>query len=175
MSFDWSKLLEVKNIFPFIRKYFLFMLLLICLLGWSFFILPLVYFQTLQIENLRSKYFELIGAVTYVSTFFFCIGIFYKGYKLFEQKLTEKRENKNHEKLMRELTSVEKDILLKFRKINSRTATFSLYNGVVAGLVEKGILYKPDSLSNPMGEQDFNLYQWVYEYLQKYVLDKPGE
>jgi hypothetical protein len=163
-----QKIFESINIFPSIQKHFWSILLFISILGWSIFLLPIGLFQTLQIEKLRSKYIELIGLATFLSTICLCFGLVYKGYQFLKRQFTEKRKCQEQQKLLDGLTPVEYEGLQNFTRNNSQTATFSLYDGVVAGLIDKGILYKPNSQSNTSGEQDFNLYPWAYEYLQKH-------
>jgi hypothetical protein len=163
-----TKFLESINIFPTVQKHFWSIILFISVLGWSLFILPIGVFQTLQIENLRSKYLELIGVATFVSTIGICFGLAHKGYKFLKKRLAEESRRNEQEKLLRELTPVEHEYLHRFIQSNSQTATFTLYDGVVAGLIDKGILYKPNSQSNLSGEQDFNLHSWAYEYMKKH-------
>lgn len=166
---EWlTKFLESINIFPAIQKHFWSILFFMCVLGWSFFVLPINLFQILQIENLRSKYLEVTGLITYLSTVGLCLGLIYKGYKILSQWLTAKWDLSEQQKMLTKTTPVERTYLLKFVENHSQTATFSLYDGVVAGLIEKGILYKPNSQSNLSGEQDFNIYSWAYEYLQSH-------
>jgi len=165
---EWLvKFFDSVNIFRVIQKHFWSILFFICIFGWSVFLVPLGIFQLLQIENLRSTYIELIGAVTFVSTASSLFGLAYKVYKFLEGKLAEKRKAQEQQELLSRLTPTEYKYLLKYIELDSQTTTFTLFDGVVAGLVQKGILYKPDSQSNLSGEQDFNLYPWAYDYLHK--------
>lgn len=174
---EWLlKFFDSINIFRVFQKHFWSILFFICILGWSLFIFPKSLFQTLQIEGLRLKYLDIIGATTFISSIGIFTGIVYKGYKFIKGKFQEKRRLEEQQKLLNRLTPVENEYLLKFIEHHSQTATFTLYDGVVSGLVEKGILYKPNSQSNMSGEQDFNMYEWVYTYLHKHQIDaKQGE
>jgi len=155
-----SKCLEIIKIFKeFIKENFIYILLFLFLLGLSILILPSSILGFLQINNLALKYHEIIAIVVYISGVGILLLIIIKLVKQFKEKC-------NRDKIMKNLTLKEREYLILFTHNNTQTQTFSLYDGVVAGLVNKGILYNPGSKSNKSGEQDFNISQFAYKYLE---------
>jgi len=154
-----------KSIFPFLQRHLLAIALFMATLGWILILLPQQVSSALHIENLRTTQLEAIGALTFLFTFGFCFGVAYKGYVYLHVRRTSREDVLQKEKKLYKLTPVECKYLQKYIESQSQTATFSLYDGVAAGLVEKEILCKANSQSNKAGEQDFNLYPWAYEFL----------
>ena len=171
---EWLiKFLGSINIFPFLQRHFLGILLFLSISGWLIFLSPLPLLQFLHIDELRQTHIEIIGATTFISTIGFFFGIVYK---YSQNILAYKKKAHEQQKSLNALTPVEYKCIHKFIENRTQTFTFTLYDGVVAGLIEKGILYKANSLANKGGEQDFNIFPWAYEYLLKHPnLFKQGE
>lgn len=143
-----------------IQTYFIPTIIVIFIFGLSTLFLPDSLFMAFQVQLLRMAYIQYIGFVTYFS-FFVLLVYGCKKCLTFLQVDTRKRRS------MQLLTPVEHEYLKKYLDNDTQTATFTLYDGVVAGLIEKGILYKANSLSNKASEQDFNINTWAYQYLIK--------
>jgi Super-infection exclusion protein B len=158
----------LKSIFPILKEYFWPIVLFVAASGWAIIILPPRIFGYLQIDKLRLSSLETIGSVTFISTFALCFGLVWKGIGLVKAKREIGQEAQRKIKLLQHLTPMERACLLNYVKLQSQTATFSLYDGVVAGLIDKGVLYKPNSLANIAGEQDFNMFPWAYDYLSSH-------
>ena len=165
---EWLTKLLSSLKFPFLQRYFWSILLFLAVLGWLLLLLPLELFRVLQFSDLRQTYGEIIGMTTFISSIGFCFGMIYKGFKYVQSNLANKKKVQEQQKSLRILTPVEYTYLHRFIESNTQTYTFTLYDGVVAGLIEKGIIYKPSSQANKGGEQDFNIFPWAYEYLQKH-------
>jgi hypothetical protein len=165
---EWiSKLSEpIKAIISLLQSHFWSIVTFVAALGWLLILLPNQVFVTLQIDGVRSTYLEAIGVVTFTSTSAIFFGVLYKAYALLKEKWIENERSRQREKLLQGLTPTEYGHLHQFMVRQSQTATFTIFDGVIAGLVEKGVVYKANSQANKVGEQDFNLYPWAYNYLR---------
>jgi hypothetical protein len=64
---------------------------------------------------------------------------------------------------------VEKEILARYLAEDTTTIAFEVRDGIVNGLISKGILYRASNLSNPMSyDFDTNIQPWAWEYLKKH-------
>lgn len=164
---EWiSKLSEpIKAIVALLQSHFWGIAAFTAAFGWTLILLPNQIFVVLYIDSVRSTYLGVIGAVTFVSTFTVCFGVLYKGYGFLQAKRVDQEKSRRKGELLRSLTPTEYEYLHKFIARQSQTATFTVFDGVIAGLVEKGVVYMAGSQANKAGEQDFNLFSWAYDYL----------
>ena len=156
---------SIKDIFPLIARHFLVITLFVALLTWTVLLLPQSIFVFLHFDNLRATYLQIVGILAFVATFSFFFGLMYKCYTMIVNNWKHKQILHQRENLLGNLTPTEYKRLHQYLENQSHTATFDLYDGVVAGLVDKGILYKADTKANKAGEQDFNIHFWAYDYL----------
>jgi hypothetical protein len=159
MTEFFSKLISSINFFPFLQKHHKGILFFLTLSGLLLIFLPSNFFVFLYLEQFRQQFISIIGLIT----FFSCVCFFF--ILLYELFLKYYMQCFEIPRLINFLTPVEKEYLLKYINHHNQTATFSLFDGVVSGLIRKGILYKPDSLANSLGEQDFNINPVIYDYL----------
>lgn len=164
---EWvSKLSEpIKAIFSLLQSHFWSIATFVAAFGWALILLPNQVFVVLHIDNVRSQYFEIIGVVTLVSTFTLCFRVSYKGYVFLKEKWKDNEKSRQRVILLHNLTPTEYEYLHKFIARQSQTATFTIFDGVIAGLAKKGVVCKANSQVNKAGEQDFNLYPWAYDDL----------
>mgnify|MGYP002641212661 CR=1 FL=1 len=75
------------------------------------------------------------------------------------------------------LTPPEIDLLQKFIDSQSSTQTLDYSDGVAQGLVRKGYLYRPSSVSRHNTMWDHNLQPWLWKHLQEHpeLLGRPPE
>ncbi len=125
------------------------------------FVLPHEIFLVLHVEALWAIYSPILGFLAYATAVVTVCGFVCS-------VIICLRDRHKRAKLMQKLTSAEKEHLAHYLREQSQTWTFDLYDGVVAGLVKKGILYKPDTKANKAGEQDYNMEPWAYEFLKKH-------
>jgi hypothetical protein len=159
MAEFFSKFLSSFNFFPFFQRHIKGILLLFSFLGFLIIFLPSNIILFLNLEQFRMQYNSFIGLITLIfsaSLFFLLIYdlVFYVYRQYFKIP-----------KLIKSLTTPEVTLLQKYIESKTQTATLSLFNGIVSGLVKKEIIYKTDALANSTGLQDFNIDQTVYEYL----------
>jgi len=160
---------SIKDIFPLITRHFFVITLFVALLTWAVLLLPQSIFVFLHFDNLRTTYLQVIGILAFVATFSFLFGLMYKCYTTIANNWKNKQISRQRENLLCNLTPTEYKRLYKYLENQSHTATFDLYDGVVAGLVDKGVLYKADAKANKAGEQDFNINPWAYDYLSVHL------
>lgn len=165
---DWiTKLFEpIKDIFPFIRSHYLEITCFFAFASLLLIFLPSSALTLLGIDALRTTYLSVIGAVAFLTTIFLVFRLLYQVYLLINQKQAAHRERQRRQELLSSLTPVERQYLEKYISNQSQTATFTVYDGVVAGLIDKGLLYKTNTQTNRAGEQDFNIFPWAYDLLK---------
>lgn len=168
---DWiTKLFEpIKDIFPFIRSHYLEITSFFAFASWLLIFLPSIALALLGIDSLRTTYLSEIGAVAFLTTIFLIFRLLYQVYLLINQKRVAQRERQRRQELLSSLTPVERQYLEKYVANQSQTATFTIYDGVVAGLIDKGLLYKTNTQTNRAGEQDYNIFPWAYDLLKTTV------
>lgn len=67
---------------------------------------------------------------------------------------------------MLSLSKVEKEILALYIQNDTTTIAFEIRDGIVNGLISKGILFRTSNLTNPMSYNlDTNINSWVWEFL----------
>jgi hypothetical protein len=135
------------------------------LVSWLLILLPSSLLAFIGIDIVRTTYFSIIGSVSFLASALLIFWLLYKLFDLVTQKRSAHRERYQRHELLSKLTPVEHQYLSKYIDNQSQTATFTVYDGVVAGLIDKGILYKPNSHTNRAGEQDYNIHSWAYDYL----------
>ena len=65
---------------------------------------------------------------------------------------------------------VEREVLAKYVAEDTTTLAFEIRDGVVNGLVGKGVLFRSSSLTNPMSyDLDTNIQPWAWEYVKKHA------
>lgn len=121
-----------------------------------FLILPLDTTKLLAIDFLISDNRAYLGIIF---LFFFLLWIFL----IIENMVQQFSVNRKRNKILENLTETECKFLLPYMTKRTKTITYSLFRGEVAGLVEKGIIYRADSKETRVGEQDFNIHNWAFE------------
>jgi hypothetical protein len=80
----------------------------------------------------------------------------------------ERRRLKWSKRRLHDLTTEEKQVLGDYIQRKSRTQVLLVNNGVVAGLMAEGVLYRASNLSSRPGPNfDVNIQPWAWEYLVK--------
>ena len=165
---EWiGKLSEpIKGIISLLQNHFWSIAVFVAVFGWAIILLPNQVFVVLHIDGVRSTYLETIGVVTFTSTAVVVFGVFYKVCILLKENWREIRILHQRTKLLQSLTPTEYGYLHQFMARQSQTVTFTVFDGVIAGLEEKGVVCRANSQANKAGEQDFNLYSWAYDFLR---------
>ena len=145
-------------------EHFLSICICAAIIAWLALLLPDIVFEFLEISELRTSNLQWIGLVAYLSPI---LVFFIIARKLAIYGMNRTQEARQRQKLTSKITPVECEYLNKYIASETQTMTFDLYDGVVDGLIKKGVLYKADTKANKAGEQDYNIHPWAYEYLYK--------
>jgi hypothetical protein len=108
------------------------------------------------------------GVVAFITSFSLLWSLARRYYARRTQQQRQLEEQQRRIMTITSLTPTEYRYLLKYITSYSPTATFSPADGVVAGLVDKRILYKANAQLNKAGEQAFNIHAWAYDYLAQH-------
>jgi len=79
-------------------------------------------------------------------------------------RIQRKRHRKQHEKLLHELTPIEKEYLAPYIHEDLNTRDFSWEDGVAGGLTAKEIIYRASCVTE-YGDFPYNLQPWAKRYL----------
>lgn len=73
------------------------------------------------------------------------------------------------EQILSSLSRVEKGILARYILGGTTTIAFDMRDGIVNGLIAKGILYRSSQYTNPMSyDLDTNIQSWGWEYIKNH-------
>lgn len=134
------------------------------LISWVFILLPINIIEYLLIDDMINEYRPIIGLTAIFSTTYFW------GIVLFEyarKKIREKLDVYHIKKWLKKLSDDEKYTLVKYISKNNRSEVFAMSNGVVGGLVAKGILYRASDVSHSREYFSYNIQDIAFEYLRK--------
>ncbi len=111
---EWiSKLSEpIKAVVSLLQRNFWGIAAFMAAFGWTLILLPNQIFVVLHIDSVRSTYFEIMGTVTFVSTFTVCFGVLYKGYGFLQAKWIDQEKSRRKGELLQSLTPTEYSIAL---------------------------------------------------------------
>jgi len=137
---------------------------IVALAAWVLLLLPNSVVETLGLASLRDQYRPVVGVVALVATSWLAAILLYDAGAWIHKRFRFGRATR---RLLESLSPVEKSYLKKFMSHKTRTATFSLSDGVARGLVAKRILYIPSNLSRDKDYFDYNLHTWAYKMLKE--------
>ncbi len=148
----------------------LFILACIC---WAIVLLPINVWQEIGLTTLWSQlrpWFFMIGIV---ATIFLVFGGLYDLVKANMGKLNvwrdARKKQKANEGLMLSISRVEKEVLARYIADDTTTIAFDFRDGIVNGLIAKGILYRASQGNNPFSHDfDVNIQHWVWDYLKNH-------
>jgi Super-infection exclusion protein B len=137
---------------------------------WILALLPTAFLETIGILNLWVQYRPWIIMFGVLFTAWLVIGGLYDITDLNKNKISNRMESKKkQEKLLLSTSRVEKEVLSRYLIQDTTTVAFDYRDGVVNGLIAKGILYRASQASNPMSFNfDINIQTWSWDYLQKH-------
>ena len=136
---------------------------LIMFISWIFVLLPNNVTEYLLITDIIEEYKPQISLTAILSTSYFL------GFILFEyarDKIRERLDVYHIKKWLKNLSDDEKDILKGYISKNNRSEVFAMSDGVVGGLIAKGILYRPSVVSHGLEYFSYNIQDIAFDYLK---------
>lgn len=137
---------------------------------WIIAFLPKTFVEEIGVSVLWLAYRPWFIAVGIIFTSWFLFGVIYDLIDSGKNKISELRErNRTQENIMLSTSKVEREILMQYLSKDTTTIAFDFRDGIVNGLISKGILYRASQASNPMSYKfDINIESWVWDYLKKH-------
>lgn len=84
------------------------------------------------------------------------------------KKIESIKLSKQHESNIKNTSRVEREILARYITEDTTTIAFDFRDGIINGLIAKGILYKSSQASNPFSyDFDHNIRPWAWKYLKE--------
>ena len=139
-----------------------FLVAIVCVLGLILF-LPLETAKVLAIDRFRDTYRVFLGPAFLLTVSFLVARMF----MFIMQWYSEKRLLKLRQKALYKLTPEEKGYLIPYIEGQLNTVYVGIEDGIMNGLVAKGITYRAANMGDMLNGFAFNLQPWAREYLEK--------
>ena len=125
--------------------------------------------SALGLTPLLSNYRVWVGAVFLVSISVSVSAALAGLLNAFSPALRDRWNERQWRKELQVLTPPEKEILSEYVRDNTSTLPQPISNGVVGGLVGKGILYRASNVGHPGSTSfDYNLQPWAWRHLRQH-------
>lgn len=162
----------LKNLRSFLALDYRSIFIVACIC-WSIVIIPVNIWQSMGLLNLWNLFRPWIFGVGLLATIWLVSGGVYDLAKLGIKKWSEKRESNikksAREQLLLSSSRVEKEVLTRYIAEDTTTLAFEMRDGIVNGLIAKGILYRASQGTNPMSyDFDTNIQNWVWDYIKNH-------
>jgi len=161
MGFDLSKIAEWINLKP--RFWFGVLLLSSFLL-----FLPSESLDRLGLEDFRNSQKSWISLVFLGSIAFLGSYAAEEVWITGKKTYLERRQLRSRQDQIANLSPSEKNVLREYIGSQEATRCFEISDGIVNGLVVKGILYCSSNISVHYTSFPFNLQPWAWKYLNKH-------
>lgn len=143
--------------------------LTLAITGYLLVFLPASFLNVLGLVELRDQFRTWLGGVALVtSAWLIATGVINAG-EMGQLRLQEWRRRRGMERKLKELTPVEQGYLREYIDAETTTRNFDFTDGVVIGLVKKGLLFSPSRYSRMGPYTDFNVDRAAYEYLRQHA------
>ncbi len=162
----------LKNLKDFLSLDYRSLFIVACVC-WIIVFLPESVWQSLQLLNLWLQLRPWMFGIGLLATTWLISGGLYDLAKFGIGKWNEKREFQSkqtaREQILLSSSRVEKEILARYISEDTTTIAFEMRDGIVNGLIAKGILYRSSQGSNPMSyDFDTNIQNWVWDYIKNH-------
>jgi len=124
--------------------------------------LPVETAKTLAINEFRDQYRVYLGPAFLLTTSFLIARIFL----FFMHGYTQKQNLKAKQESLHNLTPEEKGYLLPYIQNQQNTIQVGIEDGIMSGLVAKGITYRASDMGDILNGFAFNLQPWARTYLE---------
>lgn len=169
---DWAKLVEaLRNPLPFSTA--LALSLLTAILVFS----PEPFLRKLGIASNIETYRPWMGLIFLLSACWMLVTGILALAEASGKKWRDSRAVLSRRRRLHKLTRDEKECLRYFFTIPPQRTAYLGETGVLQGLVDDGLLYKPSMQINRAGVAYYNILDWVLEYLAEHpelLADDPG-
>lgn len=155
-----EKLTEFADYFRKIPAAFL--VAIISVLGLILF-LPEEYAIIVAVDGFREQYRVYLGPV-FLLTLAFCAA---RIFTFFMQGHSQRKALKKSQETLHNLTPEEKGYLIPYIEGQQNTINVGMDDGVMGGLIKKGITYLATNMGNTLNGFAFNLQPWARQYLEK--------
>lgn len=145
-----------------------FLVAIVCVL-WLILFLPLETAKILAVDKFRDNYRVFLGPAFLLASSFLVARLF----MFMMQGYSEKRLLKLKQKALHKLTPEEKGYLIPYIEGQQNTVYVGMEDGIMSGLVAKGITYRAANMGDLLHGFAFNLQPWAREYLEnnRHLLD----
>lgn len=162
----------LKNLRDFLSLDYRSLFIIACI-SWVVFYVPEWFWDSLGLQNIRSIILPWVSTIGVISSLWFVFGGIFdlvsKGAKKINALQEPRKMQKTREEILLTTSEVERSYIAKYMSEDTTTIAFDARDGVVNGLIAKGILYQARQMPNPFSfDFDINVHPWVVEYLQKH-------
>lgn len=148
-------------------------LLILTGISWIIFFIPISLWQELGLLGLWSNARPWIFFIGLIATTWLILGGLYDLTKIGKNRasnwIDQQKRRRANEKLISFASRVEKEVLARYLAEDTTTIAFDIRDGIVNGLIAKGILYRASQASNPMSDDfDVNIQPWAWDYIKSH-------
>jgi hypothetical protein len=160
----------LKNLKSFLSLDYRSIFIVACT-SWCVVLIPEHSWNYLGLIGLRTTIKPWASIIGVLFTLWLIFGVLYdlfsKGSDELKAWNEPRKMQKTREEILLSTSSVEKQVLAKYITENTTTIAFDARDGVVNGLIKKGLLYNASQASNPMSFNfDVNMQPWAWDYLR---------
>jgi len=154
---------KITNLTDYFRKIpAAFLVAIVSVIGLILFV-PEEMAKTLAVDGFREKYRIYLGPVLLLTVSFLVARI----YIFINQGVVEKKNLKKRQESLHSLTADEKGYLVHYIDGGQNTIYVGIEDGVMGGLVAKGITYRASNMGDALNGFAFNLHPWARAYLEE--------
>jgi Super-infection exclusion protein B len=122
--------------------------------------------KRLGVDSVLAAQRVWVGGTFLLSSTLFVSSIAARFWKTLSPILVERWNNRQRIKTLLAITAQERDILAEYVRANTSTRYYPPNDGVIGGLVGKGILYRSSNIGS-MDSFPYNVQPWAWKYLER--------
>jgi hypothetical protein len=162
----------LKNLKEFLSLDYRQLFIIACV-AWITVFIPANIWQEIGLIGIWIQFRPWVFVVGLLATMWLIFGGLYDIINVNLSRLNSWKDSKKKQKVQEEsilsASKVEKEVLARYITEDTTTIAFEMRDGIVNGLIAKGILYRASTGSNPMSyDFDTNMQPWAWEYLKSH-------
>jgi hypothetical protein len=130
---------------------------------------PAAVIARLGLDTLLSTYRPCVGGGFVLSAAIFASYLLAQAVRVLQPIALQRWNVRQWRKNLHYLSLPEQSLLAEYLDADSTTQCYFIGDGVVAGLIGKGILYRASNVGRPgLASFDHNIQPWAWEYLKRH-------
>jgi hypothetical protein len=145
-------------------------LFIVAIISWFFVLTPIRFWSSFSLNEFYVTLRPWSVIIAVVASLWLMSGAIYDTLVGFRNalggSLAPRRMQRGRGEILNSTSRVEREVLATYLANDTTTLAFDFRNGIVNGLIKKGILYHASQGTNPLSyDFDTNIHPWAYEYI----------